>query len=300
MGYAQGFQQGRETVKDKNPFAVLLNTIDEKFAERRALDKKKAEEERELRNSIFKLGVENEYETTLMKATEEEKRKTKTIETETEMTGAGKLLGTMGMSGEKGGGLPEGVSLKAGPLTFTGKQTAEEKGEEAAIKEAFERAQGVKRATKRLASIVNQFNKALPAEQKGTTTVSQRVSGITAVLGAKTGLKPNPDLLALQDTAKLQLRGILRDMGEGARMSDQDITQNLAVIEQAGLSNEERKAKIRTFMQVAVDSMDSAIIDTLKKDKTTLDLLSDFGVTLPSENGQEDTEYQMYLKSIEQ
>lgn len=74
MGYATGFSQGKEV--SKNPFAILLNSIGEGMARRRSEDKKRADEENELRQEIIKLGAKSEYDTVLMKATEEEKRKT--------------------------------------------------------------------------------------------------------------------------------------------------------------------------------------------------------------------------------
>jgi len=122
-----------------------------------------------------------------------------------------------------------------------------EGGVKKGVEEAFKQAEGLKRAVKKIGSITRQFNEALPSGE--ATATEQRISGLISVFGAQTGLKPNPKLLALQRTAKLQLRAILRDMGEGARLSDQDISQNIALIEQAGLTNDEREALISTYMQ---------------------------------------------------
>lgn len=146
------------------------------------------------------------------------------------------------------------------------------------IEEGFKQAEGQKRAFKKLGSISRQFTEALPSGDK--TAVEQRINGFMSTIGAKTGFQPNPQLMALQNTAKLQLRAILRDMGEGARLSDQDITQNIALIEQAGLTDDERKAQVRSFMQTAVDSMDSDTLKILQDDPNTIELLKGFGVSL--------------------
>ena len=144
--------------------------------------------------------------------------------------------------------------------------------------EGYTRAEGQKRAFKKLASYSKQFNEALPTGQNLPS--EQRIKGFMSVIGAKMGTIPNPQLLALQNTAKLQLRGILRDLGEGARMSDQDITQNIMVLEQAGLTEEERIAQARSFMQTAVDSMDTENLKALQGDPNIVELLKSFGVSL--------------------
>src|SRR3990167_2436236 len=172
--YVEGMEQGRKS-GESNPFVSLLRAVNDSMARRTAEDQERRKEERQLQNVFLQLGKKHEYDTELakQKAQEEQKtelfksqqelkkeslkgwqkRKEEISKTETEMTGAQKLLETFGMQGEgRGGGLPEGVSIKAGPITFTGKQTAEEKGIEASTKESFERVEGIKRAAKKLAS----------------------------------------------------------------------------------------------------------------------------------------------------
>ena len=83
MSYGSGFESGRAVAK--NPFAVLLNGISESYARRRAEDTKRASEENELRNSIIKLGAQNEYDKTLQR----EKAITEGKMTETAETGEG-------------------------------------------------------------------------------------------------------------------------------------------------------------------------------------------------------------------
>ena len=157
---------------------------------------------------------------------------------------------------------------------------AKKKGLEKAREESFTRASGFGRAVKKLDSITRQFNEALPNDAEGITT-GARISGIVSMLGAITGVKSNPKLLALRNTAKLTLRSILRDMGEGARLSDQDISQNIAVIEQAGLSNEERLAQVGTFIQTAVDSMDQETLEIFANDKGFNDILREMDISTP-------------------
>ena len=152
------------------------------------------------------------------------------------------------------------------------------KGLEKAREESFTRASGFGRAVKKLDSITRQFNEALPSDAEGITT-GARISGIVSMFGAETGVKSNPKLLALKNTAKLTLRSILRDMGEGARLSDQDISQNIAVIEQAGLSTKERLAQVGVFIQTAVDSMDDETLAIFDKDKGFNSILREMNIS---------------------
>ena len=105
----------------------------------------------------------------------------------------------------------------------------------------------------------------------------------------------NPKLLALRRTAKLQLRAILRDMGEGARLSDQDISQNIKLIEQAGLTNGEREALIATYMQTAIDSMDFRTLRVLKEDPSVVKMFEDLGI----EVGEEDVDESQGIEMID-
>jgi hypothetical protein len=64
-GFSRGFEQGENVAK--NPFAVLLDSIGEGIARRRAEDKKRADEENALRQEIIKLGVKDTYDKALQK-----------------------------------------------------------------------------------------------------------------------------------------------------------------------------------------------------------------------------------------
>ena len=281
--FTTGMQAGTEQSERRNPFNIILSRFNEAQARRYKEDSERKKEEAELRKSLMQLSYQKDYEAELVKAKAEEERETAQIEQEAKTSRQRELLKTFGMGGE---GKAEDIELTGGSITaegeptFTFGKTAAAKGKEASVKEGFERAEGIKRSAKKLASITRQFNEALPQEQKDDFTLPFRVAGTTAGLASRFGLKSNPKLTALQDTSKLQLRSILRDMGEGARMSDQDITQNLAVIEQAGLSDKERKAKVSSFMQTAIDSMDEDTIRLITEDESSIKLLKSFGVKL--------------------
>lgn len=279
--FSQGALAGQE-VNKSNPFNLILNKFSEAQARRYKEDSDRKKEEAELSKALQVLSYKDTYDKELVKVQEEEKRKTETLKQGGATSRQQELLKTFGMGGGKGGDIEitGGTITAEGEPTFTFGKTAAAKGKEASIKEGFERAEGIKRAAKKIASLTRQFNEALPQKQTDDFTLPFRIAGGAASLGAKFGLKANPQLSALQDTSKLQLRSILRDMGEGARMSDQDITQNLAVIEQAGLSDKERMAKVRSFMQTAVDGMDNDTIKLITEDDSSTKLLQDFGVKL--------------------
>ena len=281
--FAGSMATAQEASQKRNPFGVILDSWNKAQSRRYEEDAARKKEEAELKNALISLGAKAEYEKAMDEEEEKGKRETTRIEQEAKASRQRELLGAFGMGGK---GKAEDIELTGGSITaegeptFTFGKTAAAKGKEASVKEGFERAEGIKRAAKKLASMTRQFNEALPQEQKDDFTLPFRVAGTTAGLASRFGLKSNPKLTALQDTAKLQLRSILRDMGEGARMSDQDITQNVAVIEQAGLSDKERKAKVSSFMQTAIDSMDKDTIRLITEDDSSMKLLKSFGVKL--------------------
>ena len=281
--FAESMATTQEASQKRNPFGVILDSWNKAQSRRYEEDAARKKEEAELKNALISLGAKAEYEKAMDEEEEKGKRETTRIEQEAKASRQRELLGAFGMGGK---GKAEDIELTGGSITaegeptFTFGKTAAAKGKEASVKEGFERAEGIKRAAKKLASMTRQFNEALPQEQKDDFTLPFRVAGTTAGLASRFGLKSNPKLTALQDTAKLQLRSILRDMGEGARMSDQDITQNVAVIEQAGLSDKERKAKVSSFMQTAIDSMDKDTIRLITEDDSSVKLLKSFGVKL--------------------
>ena len=281
--FAESMATAQEASQKRNPFGVILNSWNKAQSRRYEEDTARKKEEAELKNALINLGAQAEYDKAMKAEEGKEERETARIEQEAKTSRQQELLKTFGMGGEGKAGdieLTGGSITAEGEPTFTFGKTAAAKGKEASVKEGFERAEGIKRAAKKLASITRQFNEALPQEQKDDFTLPFRVAGTTAGLASRFGLKSNPKLTALQDTSKLQLRSILRDMGEGARMSDQDITQNVAVIEQAGLSDKERKAKVGSFMQTAVDSMDKDTIRLITEDDSSVKLLKSFGVKL--------------------
>lgn len=176
--------------------------------------------------------------------------------------------------------------FSVGDIDFEIPKTAEERrqeavyaGEQKGIEEAFKQAEGIKRASKKIDSLSRQFNEALPSGKN--TPVEQRIHGLISTIGAKSGIIPNAKLLALQRQSKLQLRAILRDMGEGARLSDQDINQNLALIEQSGLTNEERMALVSSYLQTTVDSMDNDTLRILRIDPNVMKMLQGLNVYVP-------------------
>ena len=281
--FAGSMATAQEASQKRNPFGVILDSWNKAQGRRYEEDAARKKEEAELKNALISLGAKAEYDRAMKAEEGKEERETARIEQEAKTSRQQELLKTFGMGGEGKAGdieLTGGSITAEGEPTFTFGKTAAAKGKEASVKEGFERAEGIKRAAKKLASITRQFNEALPQEQKDDFTLPFRVAGTTAGLASRFGLKSNPKLTALQDTSKLQLRSILRDMGEGARMSDQDITQNVAVIEQAGLSDKERKAKVSSFMQTAVDSMDEDTIRLITEDESSVKLLKSFGVEL--------------------
>lgn len=140
--FSEGFVRGQEISEKRNPFNVILSRFQEAQARRYAEDKERRKEESELQNALIELNKRDIYETEFMKATEEEKRKTKAFESGEETTRQQTLLKAFGLIEEPDGldkardisdiasKIPEGVTLDLGEgLKIAGKPKVPAKGE---------------------------------------------------------------------------------------------------------------------------------------------------------------------------
>jgi acyl-CoA reductase-like NAD-dependent aldehyde dehydrogenase len=76
----------------------------------------------------------------------------------------------------------------------------------------------------------------------------------------------------------------MRGLGEGARMSDQDIEQAVSSIDMAGLSPDERAAIVKSFANFAISQMDEKALGVLTKDKISMQIINALGINVPNMN----------------
>lgn len=160
--------------------------------------------------------------------------------------------------GEQPQPILEGIDI--GGMDFKIPQTQAqilEDAKAAGLKEAYtkEFSKGTKLlgAIGQLTTLADQFNEALPSE--GRSPLEQRLEGMKAVIGTKTGLVDNPQLLALQKTGTLASIQMVRAFGEVGNLAESDIGAAEQLARQAGLTNEERSTLVSVVGAVALSSI---------------------------------------------
>lgn len=148
-----------------------------------------------------------------------------------------------GASGETTGGFqPTAITRKG--IRF--EQSPEVEGERKAIQETiskeFQAASRLGGALRQISTVTSQFMEALPSEQR--TELEQRFNGIASTIGARTGIAPNAQLLALLSNQRLQANELIKSFGEVGNLSQSDIQASIAAYNQAGLTDDERMAKL--------------------------------------------------------
>lgn len=141
---------------------------------------------------------------------------------------------------------------------MTPELAAEEEGRVEGIKESKKQSYKVgsklSGVIKSMDSLRQQFDEALPSE--GRSTAGQRINGILSSFGAKTGVKENPELLALLKNSKPIAVGLIKDLGETGTLSKTDIDTAVNLVQMDGLTEEERAAGIKQFLENALSKMD--------------------------------------------
>lgn len=181
-------------------------------------------------------------------------------------------------SGEQVNFIPKGAQVRNLPLSpETVKERKLAEGE--ASTQTEQKKIGTKLAglSKKLNVLRVQYDKALPDSAKNDPSF-QRLAGPISVLGAKTGLVPNKDLLAVQKNARLQAIQAIKMAGEAGNLAQQEQSEAVKAIESAGLTTDERKASVKQFMEFALAGMTQDAADFLAKDKGFVQVLNDVGV----------------------
>lgn len=125
-----------------------------------------------------------------------------------------------------------------------------------------------------------QYDEVLGDEE--TNALYQRFSGPAAVLGAKTGVNPNPKLLALKKNERLQAVQIVRMAGDVGAIPQQQIDETTSAISNEGLTGEERQAAVRQFLEFALANADDVGLMELQKSKSFNRIVNRYGIDIDS------------------
>ena len=157
-----------------------------------------------------------------------------------------------------------------------GKREGIEAGIQGSLKDSFEKGNKLIGNIKKLNTVMEQFNKAVPAED--INPALQRVRGFLLGVGADTGLIPNPELKGLRQNARPLAIQIIKGFGEVGNLSETEQQAAIDLVEQTGLTNDERAAGVKQFLEVALTSMDKEVRDHVLQDESTLGILQGLSI----------------------
>jgi hypothetical protein len=161
---------------------------------------------------------------------------------------------------------------------------AQQEAEGKALQKEFETSEKLSQAVRRLSVIKRQFQEALPSE--GRSALAQRVTGNLAVIGAKMGLKENPQLLALQTNIRPIAINLIRLFGEVGNLSESEQKGAIDVVQQSGLTDDERLAKLRQFAEFALAGASPRAVDfAINRNPDIRSIVDAFGINLSASEG---------------
>lgn len=158
------------------------------------------------------------------------------------------------------------------------KKIAQAKAEGKALENDIVSTSKLSGAVKRLAILNKQFEQALPSGDR--TPFEQRIVGGASSWAAKKGLINNPQLVALQQNLRPIAINMIRAFGEVGNLSETEQQGALDVVNQAGLTDQERIAATRQFIEYALAGARPESIAMIQKRPDIQGILDAFGVNL--------------------
>lgn len=166
--------------------------------------------------------------------------------------------------------LPQDVETIREKALARGEASVETKQKEVAMK--------LGGLVRKLSVLEKQYNDAIPAT--GNSALKQRISGPIEVWGAKTGLKPNPKLLALKKTESLRAIQIIKMAGEAGNLAQQEQAKAIEAVSNDALTPEERFEATKSFAEFALSGADPRALEYLQKNKIVMDQFKRYGIEL--------------------
>lgn len=130
---------------------------------------------------------------------------------------------------------------------------------------------------KRFATAVDAFKRAMPAD---VLPAVQRVRGPLLSFGAKTGIVPNEELLALQNQIKSDAINFVKALGESGNLAQQEQQNAIDAISSADKTDEERNASVRIALEKGMSGYSTDALSVLLKDPSIVDMLVSFEVPI--------------------
>jgi len=143
-------------------------------------------------------------------------------------------------------------------------------------------------AVKRLSLLNKQYNEALPTLDK--SSIEQRLSGNIDAIAAKWGVKPNAKLLAILSNSRPIAINLIRAFGEVGNLSESEQKGALEVVDQAGLTEDERLDKVKQFAEFALAGTTPESLKAMMDDPQVLDIVKTLGIEVPGYNNKVSSE----------
>src|SRR3990167_11494613 len=157
-------------------------------------------------------------------------------------------------------------------------------GQAKAIEKDIESTAKLSNAVKRLGILNKQYKEAFPSGDK--TPFEQRISGGVGSWAVKKGLYNNPKFLALQKNIRPIAINLVRMFGEVGNLSESEQKGAIDVVNQAGLTDDERIASTKQFIEFALAGASPAGIKYIKENRGDIQgILDSMGVDIDSLSG---------------
>lgn len=163
------------------------------------------------------------------------------------------------------------------------KERGKAQGEADFYKENMKQSGKLGTAVKRLALLNKQFKEALPSGDR--TPLEQRIGGQASTWAAKAGLVNNPKLVALQRNIRPMAITMIRAFGEVGNLSESEQQGAIDTVNQANLTDKERIAATKQFIEFALAGANDDGIAMLRKQKDLQGIFDAFEVDLPDSGG---------------
>ena len=172
-------------------------------------------------------------------------------------------------------GEKEALSLLTSLTTL---QSPEDKTRQKLRQEDLQSNQKLGTAVRRLSLLNRQFKEALPSGDK--TPLEQRIFGSAQAVGASLGIVNNPKLLALKRNIRPIAINLIRAFGEVGNLSETEQRGAIDVVSQANLTDEERIASTKQFIEFAIVGASPQARAFLTEQKDIKGILDAFNVNL--------------------
>src|SRR3990167_4678317 len=189
------------------------------------------------------------------------------------------------------GTAPHGSKVYKGVLSSDQmKERALGTGQAKAIEKDIESTAKLSNAVKRLGILNKQYKEAFPSGDK--TPFEQRISGGVGSWAVKKGLYNNPKFLALQKNIRPIAINLVRMFGEVGNLSESEQKGAIDVVNQAGLTDAERIASTKQFIEFALAGASPSGIEYIKKNRSDIQgILDSMGVDIDGLGVQDDSAF---------